>query len=90
MRILSENAPHALFPRNTYPARALDEEESIGALEVVKEASFLVAEESLFELNRERVSASHPRAIIYEGKVWKKKEPIGELVRMMQKRGREI
>lgn len=74
-----------------HPARALGEEENIGTLEVGKEANFFVAEENLFDLSSDRLSAFRPRATFYEGKAWReKKGTVGELLRMIGRRGHRV
>ena len=66
-------------------------EEKVGTLEVGKKANFFVAEENLFELPSERLSAFRPKATFYGGKAWKeKKGTVGELVRMMLRRGHKV
>ena len=72
-------------------ARALEEEENMGTLEVGKLADFFVADRRLFELSPHELSSFRPRECWYGGKKWKnKKGSIGELISLVVRRPHKI
>jgi predicted amidohydrolase YtcJ len=74
-----------------HPARAMEEEENIGTLEVSKEANFFVADEDLFRIDPHKVAEFRPRATYYGGKAFKKRSgSIGELIAMFLRKPHKV
>lgn len=74
-----------------HPARAMMEEADYGTLEVGKRADFFTAEKDFFHLPAGQVGEFRPSQTFYGGKPYRRKTgSVGELIKMMLRRPREI
>ena len=73
------------------PAKAIEEDDSIGTLEEGKEANFFCAREELFSLAADELAAFSPSATYYGGRIYRKKKgSLAELIKLVLTRPHKI
>ena len=73
------------------PAKAIEEDDSIGTLEEGKEANFFCAREELFSLTADELATFSPSATYYGGRIYRKKKgSLAELIKLALTRPHKI